>query len=192
MNFSTITDADFDSFYPVKLQRLSATHWTPVAVAKKALSFLNEDGKNTILDLGSGAGKFCLLAASWSNAEITGIEQRAQLVQQARKIASQLQLQNLQFLQGDLIHLDFKDFDSFYFFNSFEELINPKDKMDKEEELDIEAHQNRIEEIRKKFEQLKKGTRIATYCGECHEIPESYLLIKSENKGKLKFWEKRG
>lgn len=192
MNFSTITDAEFDSFYPVKLQKLSATHWTPVSVAKKALSFLTEDGRKTILDLGSGAGKFCLLAAACSNAEITGIEQRAQLIQQAKKIASQLQLQNLQFIQGDLIHLNFQDYDSFYFFNSFEELINPKDKMDKEEELDIEAHQIKIEEIKKKFEQLKKGTRIVTYCGECHEIPESYLLIKSENKGKLKFWEKRG
>lgn len=190
MNLKIINDEEFEGLYPIKMQKLSNTHWTPIAIAKKAIQFLTEEGRKSVLDLGSGSGKFCIVAAAYSNTEIVGVEQRKNLVQLSRKLAENLHLENVSFIQSDLINLNFKKFDSFYFFNSFEELVNSKDKLDKTQELDEILYQHYIETLYQKFEHTKVGTRIVTYCGDCAEIPVSFELLKTTNKGKLKFWEK--
>ncbi|REG90688.1 class I SAM-dependent methyltransferase [Algoriphagus antarcticus] len=190
MELKAITDEEFDALYPIKMKALSGTHWTPVDVAKNAIAFLSEVEGKSVLDLGSGAGKFCLIAAANSGAKITGVEQRENLVRLSRKLASKARLHNLDFICDDLKNLDFGRFDSFYFFNAFEENINLKDKLDKDNSINLEQFHTYIRLIREKFEELPKWTRIVTYCGDAAEIPESYLMIKSNNKGKLRFWEK--
>lgn len=185
-----LTDETINALYPIKMRKLSDTHWTPVDIALKAVKFLAEGGRKTVLDLGSGSGKFCLVAALTSEATIVGVEKRENLVQLSRKISKNLELKNLSFIQSDLIEIDFKDYDSFYFFNAFEELINSKDQLDKQQELDQLAHNNYIQSVLDKFDETPGKTRIVTYCGDCEEIPTSFRLVKSENKGKLKFWEK--
>lgn len=186
----SMSDEEFDSIYPMKIRKVSGTHWTPVEVAKKAIAFLDDEGGKTVLDLGSGAGKFCLVAAANSHARIIGVEQRENLVQLSRKLALKYQLDQLTFIHEDLKNLDFGGYDSFYFFNSFEEYINQKDKLDRESRINFEQYQSYIDLIRLKFEGVAVGGRIVTYCGDSREIPESYDLVKSSNKGKLKFWRK--
>jgi SAM-dependent methyltransferase len=176
----------------MKIRKLSGTHWTPVEVAKKAIAFLDDAGGKAVLDLGSGAGKFCLVAAANSGARITGVEQRENLVQLSKKLALKYQVNQVDFIHGDLKNLDIRRYDAFYFFNSFEENINLKDKLDKEVNINFEQYHTYIELIREKFDAATVGTRIVTYCGDATEIPESYQLVKSSNKGKLKFWEKVG
>ncbi|WPR77067.1 methyltransferase domain-containing protein [Algoriphagus sp. NG3] len=188
----TISDEWIDQLYPIKLQKLSGTHWTPVEVAKKAIPFLTEGKRQRVLDLGSGSGKFCLVAATLcKDAQLVGVEQQENLVRLSRKIAAELQLENLTFLHSNLLDLDFNQYDSFYFFNAFEELINLKDRVDKSKELDEITHQSYIQVIGQKFEQTPQNTRIVTYCGECDEIPDSFVLVHTGNRGKLKFWQKR-
>jgi SAM-dependent methyltransferase len=187
-----MADEEFDSLYPMKIKKLSTTHWTPIEVAKKAIAFLDQEGGRAVLDLGSGAGKFCLVAAANSEARITGVEQRENLVQLSRKLALKFQMQQVDFIHGDLKNIDFTSFDAFYFFNAFEENINLKDKLDKDNSINFDQYHTYIELIREKFEDANRGTRIVTYCGDASEIPESYQLLKSSNKGKLKFWEKMG
>jgi SAM-dependent methyltransferase len=189
MDLSTITDTEFDSLYPQKIKMLSGTQWTPVAIAKKAVRYLWAEGKS-ILDIGSGSGKFCLIAAANSKSKITGVEQRENLVQISRKLALTYQLENLDFILDDMINVDFTSYDNFYFFNSFEENINLKDKLGKENEFSLDKFNTYILFLRERFDSAPKGTKIVTYCGECEEIPESYRLVKSNNKGKLKFWVK--
>ena len=186
-----LTDEIINALYPIKMRKLSDTHWTPVDIALKAVKFLAEGGRKTVLDLGSGSGKFCLVAALTSEATVVGVEKRENLVQLSRKISKNLELENLSFIQSDLIDIDFTIYDSFYFFNAFEELINSKDQLDKHQELDQGAHNNYILSIREKFDETPVKTRIVTYCGECEEIPDSFRLVKVGNKGKLRFWEKR-
>ena len=186
-----IGDEEFDSLYPMKIKMLSSTHWTPVEVAKKAIAFLDQKGGNSVLDLGSGAGKFCLIAAANSDAKILGVEQRENLVQISRKLADKFKLDRVNFIHGDLKDLDFKNYDAFYFFNSFEENINLKDRLDKDNRIDFVQYRSYIDLIRRKFDEVAVGTRIVTYCGEAAEIPESFRLVNSSNKGKLKFWEKK-
>jgi SAM-dependent methyltransferase len=191
MEVLKMTEEFIDAFYPIKIQKLARTHWTPVEIALKASKFLTEGGRSKVLDLGSGSGKFCLVAALSSSAKIVGVERRENLVQLSRKISKNLALENLNFIHADLIDMDFSLYDSFYFFNSFEELINSHDKLDKDQELDEKAHQEYVLMLSEKFDQAPAGSRVVTYCGECSEIPGSYRLVKSESKGKLNYWEKR-
>ncbi len=191
MDFKSCTDEEFDSQYPLKTRKVSGTHWTPVDIAKKAISFLRDQGCTSVLDLGSGAGKFCLVAAAvCPDIQVTGVDQRRNLIQNSRKISERSGLKNLTFIQGDLNQLDFRPYDGFYFFNSFEENINPKDALDSEQGLDLFQYQMNIELLKTKFDQLPKGTCIVTYCGDTLEVPDTYELFQTQNKGKLKFWRK--
>lgn len=186
---NTITDKDFDLLYQAKLKSLANTHWTPVDVARKAIAYLGGQGKS-VLDIGSGAGKFCLIAAACSDALITGVEKLPNLVHFSKKLAEPFQLKNLNFIQDDLINVDFGNYDHFYFFNSFEENINLKDKLNRDNEINLENFTRYVRLLKERFDAAPAGTRIVTYCGECEEIPPCYQLIKSSNKGKLKFWKK--
>ncbi len=190
MELISLRDEEFDSLYPIKIRKVSGTHWTPVDVAKNAIEFLNEKGKQAVLDLGSGAGKFCLVAAANSDAIITGVEQRENLVQLSRKLAAKYQVLNLNFIHDDLQRIDFAQYDAFYFFNAFEENINLLNKLDKDDQINIDLYTSYIMLIRDKFAALPKFTRIVTYCGEAKEIPDCYRLVKSGSKGKLRFWQK--
>lgn len=190
MELMRLRDDEFDSLYPVKIKKVSGTHWTPVDVAKNAIGFLNETGKQVVLDLGSGAGKFCLVAAAYSDAIITGVEQRENLVQLSRKLAAKYRVLNVNFIHDDLQNLDFGSYNAFYFFNSFEENINLADKLDKDDQINLDTYNTYIILIRDKLADLPKLTRIVTYCGEAKEIPDCYRLVKSGSKGKLRFWEK--
>lgn len=190
MELISLKDEEFDSLYPVKIRKVSGTHWTPVDVAKNAIAFLNVKGKQAVLDLGSGAGKFCLVAAANSDAIITGVEQRENLVQLSRKLAAKYQVLNVNFIHDDLQNIGFGSYDAFYFFNSFEENINLADKLDKDNQINLDLYQGYIKLINDKFSGLPKLTRIVTYCGEAKEIPDCYRLVKSGSKGKLRFWEK--
>ena len=191
MSLENMKDEEFDALYPMKIRMLSGTHWTPVDIAKKAIAFLDREGGSAVLDLGSGAGKFCLVAAVNSKAIITGVEQRENLVQVSRKLAVKYQLHQVDFIHGDLKSLDFTNYKAFYFFNSFEENINLKDKLDKGNCINFDQYQIYIKLLREKLTGVMPGTRIVTYCGDAAEIPDNFLLVKSSNRGKLRFWEKK-
>ena len=190
MELAHISDEEFDSHYPLRVQKVSGTQWTPISVAKKAIAYLGVDGES-ILDIGSGAGKFCLIAGSLGNSKVIGIEKNKSLVKLSQKLMDEFGLKNVNFIHGDIKDLDFSQFDHFYFFNAFEEHVNLDDQLDKELMMDPEYYQSMIDWINQKFDDAPKGTKIVTYCGDCREIPESYSLVKSSNRGKLRFWVKR-
>ena len=76
-----ITDEQFNTIYPTSIRRLSEKHWTPVSVAKAAAEFLVTNPGTRVLDIGSGAGKFCMVGAVHTRGFFTGVEQREELVQ---------------------------------------------------------------------------------------------------------------
>jgi len=87
LNDATITDSDFDDVYPSPIRRVSASFWTPVSVAARAARLLVRDASTRVLDIGSGAGKFCIVGAAVTGASFTGIEHRGHLVEVARVAA---------------------------------------------------------------------------------------------------------
>src|SRR4051812_11609675 len=84
---NAVDDAYFDRIYPDWAQRMSRLHWTPVPVALRAAQLLTENHSSgaRVLDLGSGAGKFCLVGASTYGGDFFGIEQRSHLVNLSKK-----------------------------------------------------------------------------------------------------------
>src|SRR5271165_160023 len=95
-------DEAFDSIYPPYIQAISRRFWTPVAVARQAARLLYQAGARRVLDVGSGVGKFVLVAAgAVPEMLFVGVEQRAHLVEVARRAQRQVQQSNVSFVVGE-------------------------------------------------------------------------------------------
>lgn len=185
------SDEKFNLLYPEHIRVVSAKHWTPVQVAEKAAMFLSTHEGVRVLDIGSGAGKFCLVAAfHHPMAHFTGIEQREDLVQLCNALKEKLQLTNVEFVNGNMRDLDFSPFDHFYFYNSFYENIPGTQKIDYKVKYSEELYDFYNRELYKKFDKTPVGTRIVTYHSLCYEIPKGFEIVNSDLAGYLKFWQR--
>jgi len=181
----------FDNLFPDFNSSLMKRHWTPLEVAKKAAQFLAAEKNVRILDIGSGVGKFCLAAANYMPmAFYTGIEQRGNLVEQAIHAKEILGLKNVDLLHGNFSTVNFKDYDHFYFFNSFYENFSFSENMDNNIEYSKELYEQYTYLLKTKLESKPSGTRLATFHSTEEEIPANYLVVGTEMKNTLKFWVK--
>ena len=184
-------DLRFNQLFPKNIQAKAARHWTPLEVAKAAADFLAPHNDVHVLDIGSGIGKFCLAAAFHKpKAAFYGVEQRKDLTDYAFDVSCTFGIYNVSFIHGNFTQLDFRQFDSFYFFNSFYENLKGTEKIDCsiEHSLSLYNYYNRY--LYKELEQKPNGTRIATYHSLQDEIPPCYYVVKTEFSGLLKFWVK--
>lgn len=184
------SDEEFDSIYPVHIQKLSPFHWTPVDVAKTALDLLNIQEATTVLDIGSGVGKFCCLGGLLTEGHFVGVEQRSELINISIKTVLDLNLSKVSFILGNVVNIDFKAFDAFYYFNPFFEQITPIAAIDDQIELSRSNYKRYEKYVQDQFADLKIGTRIVTYCSEDFILPSSYTQVTSEFRGTLSLWEK--
>jgi tRNA G46 methylase TrmB len=117
-------DENFDSLYPSHVGVKSARNWTKLEVAKLAADFLATEKNVHVLDIGSGVGKFCITAAHFKpHAIFYGVEQRRDLVDYLVDCSNRFGLYNVSFIHGNFTQLDLRQFDHFYFYNSFYENI---------------------------------------------------------------------
>jgi SAM-dependent methyltransferase len=184
-------DAVFHGLYPASMQSLAKHHWTPLAVAKYAASFLAAEKHARILDIGCGIGKFCLAAAHYMpTATYYGIEQRETLVAYAEAARTELGLDNVHIMHGNFTRLNFKDYDHFYFYNAFYENLVSSDKIDETVTCsgDLFNYYNRY--LYKQLVLKPAGTRLATFHSLESEIPPDYHEVGSELDNLLKFWIK--
>jgi hypothetical protein len=185
------SDIKFDQLYPLEVQVLAKRHWTPIAVARKAAHFLNMENNARILDIGSGAGKFCLAAGFYHPKAIYhGVEQRLSLIYNAETARQILQLENVQFIHGNFTTIDFRNYDHFYFYNAFYENLVGTDKIDTSIVYSGELYNYYNRYLYNALEQKPAGTRLATYHSMEDEIPKSYHEVGSEFDNLLKFWIK--
>jgi len=185
------SDEQFHQLYPLTVQALARRHWTPLGVARKAAGFLAAENNVRILDIGSGTGKFCLGAAYYKpNAFYYGIEQRKTLVNYSEAAKEILHLENVSFTIGNFTQLDFRNYDHFYFYNSFFENLTSGDKIDDSIDYSSELYNYYSRYLFKQLEQKPGGTRLATFHSLEDEIPQSYHEVGSEFDNLLKFWIK--
>lgn len=185
------TDASLNSVYPKAIQLLASQHWTPLNITEMAVEFLASEKNVKILDIGSGVGKFCLGGAYLKpGAHFFGVEQRSELVSHADFARKLLGLKNVQFLNCNLTLLDFRRYDHFYFFNSFYENLLDTQKIDDKVKCVPSLYNYYNQQLYKKLEGLKPGTRLATYHSLEDHIPPDYQLADSHFGGLLKFWLK--
>lgn len=185
------SDEQFDQLYPPSVQLLTRRHWTPLAVARKAADFLAAEKDVRILDIGSGVGKFCLGAAYYKpNAFYYGIEQRKSLIHHAETAREALGLESISFMHGNFTQLDFRNYDHFYFFNSFYENLIVTNRIDESIAYSAELYNYYNRYLSKQLEQKPAGTRLATFHSMEDEIPAGYHVVGSAMDNILKFWIK--
>lgn len=159
-----------------------------MAVAKAASQFLAEPGKK-ILDVGSGVGKFCLIAGHLHrDATFHGIEQRMNLVHFAKEAQEKLQLKNVHFINNNITKTEFSIFDHFYFYNSFYENLPHVDKIDNDIGFSQEQFDHYTRHLFNELAKLPPRTKLVTYHAHREQIPNTYGLLRSEFDGKLEYW----
>ena len=185
------SDRKFNSLYPKPIQEVAEKHWTPLEVAKKAASFLAISPDAKVLDVGSGAGKFCLTAAYYHPLTLFyGIEQRANLVELSEKLADFLELGNIFFICDNITNIDFGKYDHFYFYNSFYENVQGTQKIDSSIPYSQELYNYYNRYLMKQLNKKDAGTRLVTYHSFGIEVPSGYEVVHTDYNEYLKFWIK--
>jgi hypothetical protein len=186
-----IKDSEFDLIYPNEMKKVSEIHFSPFEVSKIAARFLVDKMGMRILDIGAGAGKFCMIGSACTEGIFTGVEQREHLHDLAKSISRKYKLTNVAFINSNITDISFKDFDGFYLFNPFYENMNASGKMDDLVELKRELYDKYSLYVKMQLETKPVGTKLVTYFSYLTEIPSSYQLQFSDFDGKLKMWEKK-
>lgn len=185
-----VNDAAFDWMYPEHFQLLSLKHWTPLAIARKAAEFLREPGAR-VLDIGSGIGKFCLAGAyHFPETYFYGVEQRLDLLQLAQDAKAYTQLTNAHFIHANITQVNFKEFDHFYFYNSFYENVDEANQIDDTIELSVNLYNYYTQYLFTALNEKPPGTRLVTFHSLEQEIPPDYRLTDVSYNTLLKMWIK--
>ncbi|MBI5596059.1 MAG: class I SAM-dependent methyltransferase [Elusimicrobia bacterium] len=187
-----VADFRFDLLVPPGLRRLSVTHWTPVQVALRAAELLAPCAKTKVLDIGSGCGKFCLIAALSSGGRFTGVEQRPHLAATAKRVAGELGAARASFVSGDMADLDWTLFDAFYLFNPFYENLMRSIRIDETVPSTGENFARCVSTVQAKLGGARVGTRVAMYHGFGGDMPPGYEQVTREALGTafLELWVK--
>jgi predicted RNA methylase len=187
-----VHDRDFDAVYSFSVRAVSRTFWTPVRVAQRAAELLVRDVRSRVLDVGAGAGKFCIVGALKTGARFTGLEHRRHLVTIAGDAAERLGVTpTTHFLHGGLREVDWRRFSAFYFFNPFSEnLYGRRDRLDDTVELSKERFRRDVDLVYGELERAPPGTRVVTYHGFGRELPPCYRSELREGAGSdvLELW----
>jgi len=148
----------------------------------------------TILDVGSGVGKFCLVAAhERPAARFVGVERRPSLVEIARHLAAETGIANVRFECGDALDLDWTGFDGFYLFNPFGEHLTTADEvLDSSVEHDATAYITSVVAVQDRLATVRPSARVVTYHGFGGPVPDSFeqVLAVTIGWGRLVLWVK--
>ena len=185
------SDAQMNNLYPKEIQSLARKHWTPLSIANISLEFLVPHKGARILDIGSGCGKFCLAGAYFKPwAQFFGVEQRPHLVGHAETAKRILKFENVTFLNQNLTQLNFRQFDHFYFFNSFYENLMNTNKIDGSIVCSPHLYNYYNRYLCKQLSEMPVGTRLVTFHCFDDNMPTNYELIEIKYSNLLKFWLK--
>ena len=188
------SDDAFDALFPPALRRVSGRFWTPLAIARRAAELLATGGATRVMDVGSGVGKFALVAAATvPTIRVVGVEQRGRLVEVARRAQDRLCLENVSFVHGNASELPWKGYDGFYFYNSFaENLFDRMDRLDDEAELSITRFGRDVHRSYMNLRAAPVGTAVVTFHGSSGRVPATYALrhVEPAGSGFLRLWKK--
>jgi hypothetical protein len=187
-------DHTFDRFLPEPLRVVSPQYWSPLAVAKRAAEWLDDVGVHNVVDIGSGAGKFCVAGALFGRCHFIGLEQRVFLVDSARALARLFDVNDrVRFVRGALGAVPAPVADAYYLFNPFGQYWFEADDM---VQTNVEFGNERLADDVAAAEQLLRRapvrTWLLTYNGFGGRVPDGYELLRVdwELPGVLRLWRK--
>ena len=189
-----IGDDEFDAWLPAAVRWPSVRYWTQVGVAVRVARWLRSRGVCSVLDVGSGAGKFCVVGALSTGLSFTGVEQRANLVDSARSLAARFGMSGrARFVHGDLDDVDCNLFDALYFYNPFGENVAPiASRLDEKVELGRARFDRDIATAQAVLSRMPLGAYLVTYNGYGGRVPDSFDLVHAKVAGLslLRLWRK--
>lgn len=187
-------DRAFDRFLPDRLRAVSPFYWSPLAVAQRAAEWFSDAGVHSVVDIGSGAGKFCVAGALFGQCHFTGLEQRAFLVRSARNLARLFDVNDrVTFIDGALGAVPTPIADAYYFFNPFGDYTFGLGHL---ADMDGGCSDARLRDDVAAAERLLRrtavGTWVLTFNGFGGRMPEGYELIRVdwELPGPLRLWKR--
>lgn len=188
------TDDAFDAFLPRDLAVASGIHWTPLAVTARAAIWLTELEIQMVVDIGSGAGKFCVAAALATSCRFVGIEQRERLVVAANNLAQQFKVADrVRFSLGAVDPSTMPPADLYYLYNPFgENWLAPTERLDADVELGDDRYVRDIAIVEEVLRRAPRGTYALTYNGFGGRMPRGYDQIRVDRTlpNILRLWEK--
>jgi 2-polyprenyl-3-methyl-5-hydroxy-6-metoxy-1,4-benzoquinol methylase len=186
------SDAAFDTLYSLRVQQLSSIHWTPIEVAKRAAAHLTGGAGKNILDIGSGAGKFCIIAAhNFPDHIFYGVEQRKALIDEAIIAQNATSTLNAKFIHANFNELDMERFDHFYFYNSFSENLFHYKPIDNLVQASAEIYEEYLAQFYSLLDSKPPGTRLATFHCPDGYVPPAYKRIRHSPGEMLSLWIKQ-
>jgi len=188
-------DARFDAHLPNRARERADQYWTPVAVARRAARLFRERGVTTVLDVGCGPGKFCIVAGRTEpGLLLDGVEQRSLLVRSATRLAARLGVTNVRFSLADAVEIAWDAYQGFYFFNPFaENVLSKRAQFDGAVELSRQRFAADLIHIEQLLATTRVGTVVVTYHGLGGPIPSCFDPVHAEQAGTdvLRVWVKR-
>jgi SAM-dependent methyltransferase len=184
-----VQDEVFDRIFPRVVRTLSHVNFTPLDVARRAAGLLVPEPGCRVLDVGAGAGKFCLVGALTTEGSFTGIDRSPTLVDVARELAHRFGIPRAHFLLGDVRSESWTSYDSFYLYNPFDIMIGAVSWgfFEDAEQQDCVAFTEAT------LAERPAGTRVVTFHGFGGLVPKNYERIVAEGQGldALELWVKR-
>lgn len=188
-------DQAFDRFLPEELRTVSGRYWTPLSVVRRAAAWLREAQVRTVVDIGSGAGKFCVAGALLTRCRFVGLEQRGALVSSARELARTFGVDDrVSFVHGHCTAASTPAGDAYYLFNPFGEYSFDSPRFDEPgvtfTPRTLEADIAALSEV---LSRAAAGTFVITLNGIGAPFPAGYdqIDIGLGLPGTLRFWKKR-
>lgn len=191
-----VPDEDLDVLFPDAVHEASFVHGTPVRVTARIVALAGLGPEDRVLDVGSGAGKFGIVAAAMSGARVRGIERDPRLVAVAREAARRLR-SDATFEEGSFTPAAAEGAHVVYLFNPFTSTAflpgtwpgkrrGPRGTAAAERAAAIAA-------VTSFLARARKGLRVVTFCGFGGAMPSSYAKLASEtwDDGALEVWRKR-
>jgi SAM-dependent methyltransferase len=188
------TDSAIDRYLPARFRFVSHQYWTPVAVALRVSQWLTEVGAKTVLDVGSGPGKFCVLGALSTHCSFVGIEQRERLFLAAHQLARCFEVnERVRLVHGVFGEVPLENFDAYYFYNPFIENVFPSEEwLDDSVEHSEEKFNREVALVGKLMRNSPIGTYIICYNGFGGSISHDYELVRNDPSSfdSLRMWKK--
>ncbi|MGE0631999.1 MAG: class I SAM-dependent methyltransferase [Pseudobdellovibrionaceae bacterium] len=189
-----IEETEFDQIFPPYYQFQSTIHWSSIEVARQISEWINPLNRKSLVDIGCGVGKLCLLLRILTNYEIFGIEQRPKLVEIANKIIKVNCLKNISITQMNMLDLNWDLHDIYYLYNPFQEHIADEDHsiIEKDIEFDAKNYAHYTSEVFRQLTLAKPGKVLITFHGYGGRVPSSWRMVASRHmeNGNLTMWVK--
>jgi predicted RNA methylase len=178
------SDREFDKFLPAELRAVSQKYWTQLCVAARAAEWLDELEIGSVVDIGSGSGKFCVAAALAGRCRFIGVEQRPRLVVAARALARTFAVSHrVAFVQGTFPNTAAPEAQAYYLYNPFgENRLAFRHILDDDVELSEDRYRRDVAAIGRLLRDAPIGTCLITYNGYGGKVPPGYRRVFSDDK----------